>query len=616
MKYQTIDFETYYDHNYSLKKLTVEEYVNSPHFEVITIGVRDVDGTHHNVDPAGKTLAQIAESLEALGVGSYPLLAHNMAFDGAILSWKLGIAPPVYLDTMAMARPVLYPKIGSVGLGDIGAAFKGVIGIKGTEVVDAMGKRRKDFTPEDFAAYAAYCKQDCAMTAALFELLRKRFSPVEMLMIDRTVRMYTLPKLHTDRKQLSFGLLEEQQANDNAIESVAKLGLSKADVTSNPKFSNWLEHHGATVPMKVSQTTGLEAPALAKSDEAFTRMANDPNPDIATLVKARLQLKSSINETRIMRLLGINQRMWGKQPIPLRYYGTLTGRFSGTDKINMQNLPRGGTLRRALIAKPGWHIIAADQAQIEARINATISGQLDMVEAFRQGTDIYADMATTIYGRPISKEADPDQRFVGKTAILGCGYGVGHKRFHDMLRSSGVDADLDFAENVVQAYRGKYLRVMKNWWAANDMLGYMLAGDKVEFCCCTTGKDSLRLPNGFELYYKNLRRFGVGREVQYFYDSPKGAGRFAQTKIYGAKLVENVCQALTRILLTDQLVRLSMKYDVVHQLHDEIVLTVRTPDLPLAKKLVETVMLEVPEWLPTLPLAVEVSSGLNYAECK
>ncbi|RLA58706.1 MAG: hypothetical protein DRR04_10340 [Gammaproteobacteria bacterium] len=185
-----------------------------------------------------------------------------------------------------------------------------------------------------------------------------------------------------------------------------------------------------------------------------------------------------------------------------------------------------------------------------------------------------------------------------------------------MLLAAGVECDFALAEKVVAAYRAKYPMIVKGWWKANDMLGHMVNGDKVKFGCCETRHNKMRLPNGMFLHYEGLTRTGTGRDAEYWYKSPKGRGNHAMRKIYGAMLVENIMQALTRVLMTDQLVKLSMQYDVVMQLHDEIVFTIRTPAIPVAKQLIEKVMTVVPEWMLDLPLAVEINDGANYAECK
>ena len=616
MKFITIDFETYYDQKYSLKKLTTEAYINTPQFEMIVADIIDIDGNHHMVDGLDKTDADIADEFNELGLGRHPVLAHNMAFDGAILAWKYRIIPPMYLDTQSMARPTLFPKLGSVSLGAIGEAFQGLIGTKGTELLETVGKRRAAFNDADFLSFYNYCKNDTAMCRALFLLLKPKFSATELLMIDRTIRMYTDPKLRTDRRELKFGLLEAEAVVNDALNSVASLGVSKAQLMSNNKFANALEEFGGHVPMKISPTTGQDTFAFSKADIEFVRMAHHENENIAKLVQARLDVKSTIQVTRSKRLMDIHDRMWGRLPVPLKYYGAMTGRFAGWDGINMQNPPKAGHIRMAMKPNPGFRLVAADQAQIEARMNACFSKQNDLVEQFRAGVDVYADMATAIYGFAVDKASFPDERFVGKTAILGCGYGVGPQRFWDMLLAAGVKCDFSFAERVVAAYRAKYPQIVRGWWNANDMLGHMVSGTKVKFGCCETRHNKLKLPNGMFLHYDGLTRTGVGRETEYWYRSPKGAGRHAQTKIYGAKLIENVMQALTRVLMTDQLVMLSMKYDVVMQMHDEIVLSIRTLEVPEAKQLIDHVMTQVPDWMPNLPLAVEINDGANYAECK
>ena len=183
---------------------------------------------------------------------------------------------------------------------------------------------------------------------------------------------------------------------------------------SNQIFVKILETVGVEPPMKTSLRTGKETYAFAKTDKEFTALLDHPNPKVQTLVAARLGTKSTIEETRTENLMKVADR--GALPIMLNYYGAHTGRFSGGDKLNLQNLPRNGAIRKAITAPEGHVLVACDSSQIEARMVAYIAGQDDLVQAFREGRDVYSEFASEVYGKKVTKD-DKVQRFVGKTCI-------------------------------------------------------------------------------------------------------------------------------------------------------------------------------------------------------
>jgi DNA polymerase len=152
----TIDFETYYDKTYSLSKMTTESYIRDPRFEIIGVGVKI---NNYATDwYSGENFGRV---LTGLDYSDKAILAHNAAFDGAILSWKFGIKPKLWLDTLSMARA----KVGliqSISLANLVNAFG--LGAKGVEVVNALGKRRAEFTPNELSKYGDYCINDVELT--------------------------------------------------------------------------------------------------------------------------------------------------------------------------------------------------------------------------------------------------------------------------------------------------------------------------------------------------------------------------------------------------------------------------------------------------------------------
>ena len=408
MKLITIDFETYYDPTFSLSKMTTEEYIRDPQFEVIGVAVKV--GTADAQWFSG-TKKKTSEWLDQFDWDDAIALAHNAVFDMAILNWHFDIRPKRIADTLSMAR-ALHGNETGVSLKALAEFYN--IGEKGDEVVAAMGMRRVDFSAHSLARYGAYCINDCDLTLKLFEYMASKFPVLEQRLVDLTIRMFTEPLLHLDKAALQDHIANVQASK---AELMSKLNYEKADLMSNPKLASLLEFHGVEVPMKESPATGKQTYAFAKSDEAFKELLEHDNPMVQAIVAARLGVKSTLEETRTQRFIDIADR--GTLPIPLRYYAAHTGRWGGDDKVNMQNLPRKSPLKGAIQPPVGYMMVDCDSSQIEARTLAWLAGQDDLVAAFDKGEDVYKIMASRIYSKPI-KDITDQERFVGKTTILGC----------------------------------------------------------------------------------------------------------------------------------------------------------------------------------------------------
>jgi len=317
----TIDFETYYDADYSLSKMTTEEYVRDKRFEIVGVAVKvnDDDTIWYSGEKPGRFI-------QSLDYANRAILAHNTLFDGAILSWHMGVKPKLWLDTLSMARAIVGPR-SRHSLAALAEHYG--LGVKGNEVIAAKGKHRGDFTPEELAAYANYCANDVDLTYKLFKQMVKDFPTSELKLIDMTLRMYTEPKFRLAGDMLEAHLLG---LRDRRKELLQGLNLGDEEearkyLMSNAKFADLLRSHGVEPPMKISPTTGKPAYAFAKTDQGLLRLQEHPNSKVATLVSARLGTKSTIEETRTERFIGIAKR--GSLPVALSYYGAHTGRFSG-----------------------------------------------------------------------------------------------------------------------------------------------------------------------------------------------------------------------------------------------------------------------------------------------
>ena len=476
------------------------------------------------------------------------------------------------------------------------------------------GKNRIDFNEEDLDRYGDYCVNDVELTYKLFNaMIIKGFPKSEMKLIDLTVRMFCKPKLDLDINLLEMHL-HDIKSKKNAL--LTSVGITKEVLASNPKFAELLRTFGVEPPMKISPATGKETFALAKNDEEFKALADHPDVRIQALVAARLGTKSTLEETRTERFIGIAKR--GMMPVPLKYYAAHTGRWGGSDSLNLQNLPsrgtNGGKLKKAIIAPEGYKIIDADSAQIEARVLAWLSGQNDLVEAFKNGEDVYKIMASAIYSKDTS-EITAEERFVGKTTILGAGYGMGAPKFKAQLKTFGVEITEGEARHIIQVYRETYPSIVALWRQAGLALDALSKGmttslGKAGVLSLAPQERGIRLPSGLLMRYDQLVGVRDEKGMQYQYKT-----RYGWNKIYGGKVIENACQAIARCIIGEQMIRIAKRYDVVLTVHDAIACVVKEDEVLEAQAYIEECMKWTPEWADGLPVSCESGYGQSYGDC-
>ena len=622
MSYWTLDFESFYDKDYSLKKCTMEEYIRSPQFQVIGVSVKKdeedirwITGTHE----------EIKSALESLHLETEAVIAHNAAFDCAILNWVFGIRPKFIIDTMSMLRPIIgiYPQGVSLRAA---AEFFG-IGHKGDEIYNTVGKRLEDFTPEELQRFGEYCRNDVALTWELWKILKGKFPIKELYLIDLVIRMFTEPVLRINVEKLEKHYAEVV-ARKQAI--IDKVGHDNRDAfMSNIKFAELLREHGVEPPTKISEKTGKEVYAFAKTDRGMQALLEHPDEFVRALASARLGLKSTIEETRTQAFIAVGRR--GPLPIHLQYCGAVnTQRFSGGSKLNPQNLPRGGILREAMEAPDGYTIVACDSSNVEARTVAWLAGESGLLGEFVHGVDVYSSFASKVYGRPINKHDNPTERFVGKTCVLGLSYGTGAKKLREALHNGMVRVDLpeEECQRIVKLYRSTYPAIPRLWKQCQDALGYMYGGCEgavgVGIRIPFSGKCEYTMPNGLTIKYPEMQATQGEYGPEFTYQK----ARF-RNKIYGASSVENLTQCLARVIVSYQMCAIKKKLDeqsalkadgkirrVVHMVHDEVVVVVPDEEAQETKAMMEKIMSKSPSWAQGLPLACEAGLGKNYGEAK
>ena len=600
----TLDFETAYSQTYSLSKMTTQQYIDSHLFEVIGVAMKLND--EETISCSGDKTA-IYNFLKTVDWSKTALCAHNAMFDAGILNWHFSMRPMLIIDTLSMARALHGTSVGG-SLAKLAAYYE--VGAKGTEVLDAKGKWRKDFSDDDLAQYMAYCRNDVDLTREIFKCMAGSFNKTEIRLIDMTIRMFTEPYLCLDRGVLEQHLAEVRERKDKLLEAC---GIDKDDLMSNPKMAEVLRSFNVEPPVKISARTGKEAFAFAKSDEAFKALLDHEDERVQAVVAARLGVKSTLEETRTERFIKITDD--GEAlPVPLKYYGAITGRWSATDSINLQNIPRGSKLKQAITASQGYSIVGADLSNIELRVGLAFAGQMDKLKMLGDGLDLYKDFASKAFSISYD-DVDDDARFVGKTASLSLIYGTGAKKLRAQCKMlSGKDIGEDFAQHVVDLYRDDYAFVKAAWHDAGKALDAIIKDTYTtiglgELQLPVEGSRGIKLPSGLYMTYPELKeeRDETGRK-QYVYKTYKGP-----VHIHAAKCYQNVIQALARCVMGEDMVRVNKLYPVALTIHDAVYCVVDDSKAEQAVRDIVTELRKAPAWLADMPLDAEGGYGKNLS---
>ena len=629
----TLDFETYYDSEYSLKKIPTSDYIRDSRF--LAHGVALKKGSAR---PQWFTGKNIALALREIDWSRTAMLCHHAHFDGLICSHHYNVVPALYLCSLSMARGI-YPVHLRLDL-DTLAKLNGLQGkVKANALVNTLGKRI--LTAKESAQLGGYALDDVDETHKVFKAMYGHFPDPELEIVDATVRMFAQPVLELDEPLVQAELAREVEAKQKVLETA---GVTKTELLSNPKFAKLLEALDVEPPLKISPKTHEATFAFAKTDLDFQKLAAHPNPNVVALYNARLAIKSTITETRCNRLLSMSAGGMSL-PVYLNYAGAHTLRWSGGDKSNFQNLKRGSNLRRALKAPKGHVIVVADSSQIEARFTAWMADQLDLLRAFAEGRDPYSEFASLIYGRHVDRKriatdeqgrmldeagnvvTDKDlahrpdalEGFIGKVCVLALGYGMGFLRFMltlaQGLMGPPVVVSEDEAKRIVYLYRNTNQHIVGLWDTMKGIIMQMEAKRTGEFKCISYGPGFIRLPNGMFLHYPALKpeleegRFGDIRVSGYSYQ-----GREGRSRLYGGLLTENVIQAIARCAVADQLRIISRKYRVVMTTHDEIACVVPSRKADSALEYMLDTMSTPPDWAPDVPLAAEGGYAQEYSK--
>ena len=193
---------------------------------------------------------------------------------------------------------------------------------------------------------------------------------------------------------------------------------------------------------------------------------------------------------------------------------------------------------------------------------------------------------------------------------------MGAVKFQVQLAGMGVDMDLEEARRIIQIYRKKNGAINQLWTDASNMITYMERGDvhpigKDGVLTVDPIKNAVILPSGLPMFYTDVSAYSTENGTEYMYKTRKGLNR-----IYGGKVVENVCQAIARCIIGHQMILIAKKYKVVLTVHDSIVIAVRDEQADEAQMYVEHCMSQKPDWADGLPITCESGTGKSYGDCE
>lgn len=659
-----LDFETYYSQTYSLRKMTIPEYILNPQFEVNICAVAVNNAPSVIVDGP-----EFGDFISKFDPTTTATVTFNALFDNSIIAWQYGWVPALMLDSMNMARALrghILPKL------NLQAVCKGVLGVGHDKSVIAhvINMHNDDIKLSTKSVYGVkplweeyrdYANADNERSRDIFKKLIPEFPHSEMKIMDLVIRAAVQPRFMVDKtllldhlRELQLGkkaILEKCGAKFNSSQfgtvlptpEEMKSEVKRIGLMSSNGFKVALENHGVEVEMKPG-VNGL-IPCFAKTDQFMTDLQEHSDPMVQALACARLGVKSTLEETRTEKFIKIASLAWdhyrdgnprlysgGEMPVALRYSGAHTHRLSGDWKLNMQNMTRGSMLRKSLVAPPEHVVIAGDLSQIEARLSAWLAGATALLEEFaRPGGDPYSSFASLIFGMPINRKWKlPDgimphfiHGFIGKTGVLGLCYQCADEKFFNMVemlaRVMGIDLSSviqwtpELAKKVVRTYRTKYWQLPQLWRRLQGITQDVWSNPgatnvKMNVGPVTISYGRIEGPNGLAMLYKNPRL----DNNEYIYNY--GCGTY---KMYGGKMLENIIQFLARIIIFNAALRLNdLGYRFVLTCHDELVFIVPAHDEQKAKEIIYQELVRPPSWGKDIPLDAEVKSGASYGHCK
>lgn len=618
-----LDFETFFSDEYTLSKLSTEAYIRDPRFKAHGAAIKWSKST----SARWYDEKQLRQVLNEYDWSNTFLVCHHMQFDGLILSHHYNVHPKMLGCTLSMARLLLGNHL-SVSLDNVRKHFG--MPLKTTPYNLFKGKHWHEMDEQTQDLVAEGAEDEVESIWKIFGLLAKDFPVEEYEVLDTVLKMFTEPVLRADVQLL--GRIWESEAHKKQ-ERHAELGVAATDLASAAKFTELLQAEGIEIEYKQGKNGPI--PAFAKTDDFMRGLLEHPIDRVRTLAEARLGEKATFLQTRAAAL-GWKASRGGTLPVYLFYAGAGTLRVSGGDGDNWLNFKRGSDIRKAILAPDGYLLAPIDSSQIECRVLHYLAGGPDepVIQKFRNKEDPYTDLASKFYGEKIYKPKGDDprraemeaKRGMGKQGRLMCGYGASGAQFKvtakNGLYGPPVEISIEDANDFVDLYRADNPSICApntGYWAqCGRMLSRLAGGPPIEWGPLLVKEHKIYLPNGAMLNYDTLgfHRPDADEDVREF--ERKGFWRMRTKrgwkKMWGSKLTQNICEAVSRVIISQAMIRITrMGYRVLNWPYDELLVLI--PRDGREEEHVERCKAEMVKdvpWLPGLPLDCEAHLGDRY----
>lgn len=630
MKRLSIDLETY--SSVDLGKGGVYKYAESEDFEILLFAYSIDDGEVKVIDlVSGEIIPE--EILSALSDESIEKWAFNANFERVCLSRFLGerLKPQGWYCTMIwsayLGLPLSLEKVGEVLKLDKQKMNEGKALIRYFSIpckpTKTNGMRTRNLPHHDlkkWSIFKEYNQRDVETEMAIKKKLSAfpmPHSEWENYWIDQNIndRGILIDEILVD-SAIKFDEILREENMDRAIE------LTGLENPNSPlQLKEWLNKKG------------LEIESLAKKDvESALKNAEG---DIKEVLELRQELsKSSVRKYDAMKnVKGKDNRARGL----IQFYGAnRTGRYSGR-LIQVQNLRRNNLkdlelarsfvknrdfetmeilyespsdilsqlIRTAFIAKEGTRFIISDFSAIEARVLAWLAGEKWVLDAFKNGEDIYCRTASRMFGAPVEKHGvNGHLRQKGKIATLACGY---QGALGALKAMGGIEMGLseDELQSIVDSWREANPNIVSLWWDIDSVVKRVVkTRTKEEYKNLVISYEKgilfIQLPSKRRLAYPKakirMNRFG-GESIAY--EGIVVGNKWDKIESYGGKFVENIVQAIARDILAEAMMRLEKKgFNIVMHIHDEVVIESDSSSV----KEINEIMSVVPSWAPELIL--------------
>ena len=527
---------------------------------------------------------------------------------------------------------------------------------EGHRIMLALSKSRKetklnknpfhtqDSAPHYFEKLYDYCIQDILTERELWKALRPLDgTELDVWLLDQKINMRGV---NVDYK-LAQAASEMSDLEDNYLnERIYEISEGKISRATNVK--QLLDFVNETVNPKIEDISAGTIRALLLKPE----IQKDP------ILKEVLEIRQAVGKTSVKKYATILNSVCsdGRLRDLLMYHGASTGRWTGK-LVQMQNLPRGtfkneeeqeeavalikkfdiealraryknvkdvlsSCIRGVIIPSENHQLYVADYASIEARVLFWLADHTEGIRMYEGNQDLYVDMACKIYDKK-PDEITKDLRALGKQAILGCGYGMGAKKFQETCANYNMGVSFDLAELAKSTYREIHSPVVELWNNVEKAaIQAVKTGDIVECGKVTWAKVGkflhCRLPSGRLLsYYLPKVRLAPNpwgeSEKLYFWGENSVTRKFAEEGTYGGRLVENITQAVARDLMAEAMLRCEEAgFKILLSVHDELIAEYETHKYDrYLLQFIELFTMK-PGWAKGCPIAAEGWTGFRY----